>query len=328
MKKIISVFLACFFAGSVFAQVVGTLTVTNVESTPGTGMTLIDYEFTGPAGAYNISAKVDFDDGEGFLPIPGDDLSGDVTKVEPGIRSFTWDGMESFRGRYSDETVVEVTATQVCGDTYSVTFTYNGTEVTYGTVWRGGLCWLDRNLGASRVPESSTDYQGYGALFQWGRLDDGHQVVTWTGTTTGDGTPTTSTLSTEDDPGHSDFITTSTSLNDWRDGQNNALWQGEDGINNPCPPGWRVPTEGELEAEMNSWGAGNQNAAGAFASTLKWPVGGYRFSNGALLDVGSDGYVRSSSVSGTYSSYLTFNSGNAHRNSSYRVYGMSVRCVR
>ena len=39
-------------------------------------------------------------------------------------------------------------------------------------------CWLDRNLGASRVANSYDDSQAYGYLFQWGRANDGHQIRT------------------------------------------------------------------------------------------------------------------------------------------------------
>jgi len=80
----------------------------------------------------------------------------------------------------------------------TVTFTYNGEEVTYGFVEKHGLHWMDRNLGATQVPTASDDELGYGDLFQWGRLDDGHQVRT---------SNTTTTLSTSDVPGHDDFIT-------------------------------------------------------------------------------------------------------------------------
>ena len=43
-----------------------------------------------------------------------------------------------------------------CGDT--ITFVYRGSNATYGTVvGANGRCWLDRNLGASRVANSKTD---------------------------------------------------------------------------------------------------------------------------------------------------------------------------
>ncbi|MEA3448519.1 MAG: hypothetical protein U9Q98_08760, partial [Bacteroidota bacterium] len=38
-----------------------------------------------------------------------------------------------------------------------------------------GKVWMDKNLGASQVADSSNDYNAYGALFQWGRLSDGHE---------------------------------------------------------------------------------------------------------------------------------------------------------
>lgn len=98
-------------------------------------------------------------------------------------------------------------------------------------------------------------------------------------------------------------------------------------VNNPCPPGWRVPTAEELEAEMNSWDS--KNSAGAFASPLKWPVGGYRSYTGSLTGVGNYGDVWSSSVSGSDARNLFFYEiSNTTVGSGYRAYGMSVRCVR
>src|SRR6056297_3172153 len=111
-----------------------------------------------------------------------------------------------------------------CG-TSTLTFTYNGSSVTYGTVvGQNSTCWLDRNLGASQVAGSSTDSDAYGDLFQWGRLDDGHQERT---------SSTTSTNSSSDDPEHSDFILEPDSPFDWRVPQNDNLWQGVSGTNNP-----------------------------------------------------------------------------------------------
>jgi len=310
----------------VFADV-GTLTVTIVDSEAGTGITVVDYEFSGPDGPYDISAEVDFADGEGFLPIDNAHIDGNLTNVEPGVHSLTWNGGISFPDRYHENTILELTATQVCGENASVTFTYNGEEVTYGTVWRNGLCWMDRHLGALNVPDNKDDYKGYGDLFQWGRGDDGHQVVTWTGSTTGDFTTTTTVLSDQDEPGHSDFITNNTSQGDWREPQNNNLWQGVDGINNPCPPGWRVPTEAELDAELENWDP--KDDEGAFASDLKWPVGGSRrFSDGDLHGAGNSGRIWSSTVAGGWAYYLYFASHNTRTTHGPRANGMSVRCVR
>jgi hypothetical protein len=118
-----------------------------------------------------------------------------------------------------------------------------------------GKTWMDRNLGASQVATSSTDANAYGDLYQWGRGSDGHQCRN---------SPNTSTLSSTDQPGHGSFIF---SPSDWRSPQNGNLWQGLSGINNPCPSGYRLPTEAELNSERLSWIS--NNAAGAFASPLK-----------------------------------------------------------
>ena len=192
---------------------------------------------------------------------------------------------------------------------------------------------MDRNLGADPLPfdpssaTGNTDTGLYGDLFQWGRGDDGHQVVDWTESPP-NVTPTTSTLSIEEDvPGHSDFITNNTSPHDWRDPQNNNLWQSVDGINNLCPPGWRVPTEDELDAELENWDPANDE--GAFASDLKWPVGGYRrHSNGQLSITG--GRIWSSSVDGGNAVYLLFDSfdNTGMKSLGLRAVVMSVRCVR
>lgn len=136
----------------------------------------------------------------------------------------------------------------------TVTFMYAGSEVTYGIVTgTTGRKWLDRNLGAPNVPNAVDDYENYGDVFQWGRGADGHQLVVRGGanneTTTGVN-GTTTDLATTDTPG-SLFILNSSSANeyDWRSTPNNNLWQGVNGTNNPCPTGWRVPTETEWFAE-------------------------------------------------------------------------------
>jgi len=208
-------------------------------------------------------------------------------------------------------------AEDTCGD--SVTFTYNGSEVTYGTVTGANdSCWLDRNLGASRAATSSTDAEAYGDLFQWGRAADGHQIRT---------SATTPIQSSTDTPGHGDFITTNnTSPIDWRSPQNNELWQGVSGANNPCPVGYRIPTNAEWTAEHQSWSS--QDANGAFNSRLKLPVAGSRSgANGSLSGVGRWGFYRSSTVSGIYAGGLFYQSS-ALITDAERGTGTSVRCIK
>ncbi|MDD5760783.1 MAG: FISUMP domain-containing protein [Candidatus Pacebacteria bacterium] len=203
-----------------------------------------------------------------------------------------------------------------CGD--DVTFTYKGVSVTYGTVESNGFCWMDRNLGASRVATAYDDSDAYGDLFQWGRLSDGHQNRT-SGITT--------TLSDSDNPGHSKFIMSPWDPVDWRSPQNNNLWQGVNGINNPCPSGWRLPTSNEWNTERASWSQQNYN--GAYASALKLTAAGGRYGgDGLLYNDGSDGCYWSSTVDGTDASNLFFDGSNAHLSSEYRADGFSVRCLR
>lgn len=180
-----------------------------------------------------------------------------------------------------------------------------------------GKTWMDRNLGASQVATSSTDANSYGDLYQWGRRSDGHQCRN---------SATTSTLSSSDQPGHGDFIIAS-SPNDWRSTQNTNLWQGVNGVNNPCPSGYRLPTETELNNEHLSWSS--DDAAGAFASPLKLPRAGFRHSGSGLLDlVGLTSYIWSSTVSGTHSRALLFYCCDSYMYSEFRGSGFSVRCIK
>jgi uncharacterized protein (TIGR02145 family) len=202
---------------------------------------------------------------------------------------------------------------------------YNGSKWSYWssgipTVITGtGKIWMDRNLGATQVANSSTDANSYGDLYQWGRLKDGHQERN---------SATTSTRSTSDTPANGgSYITTAAVPNDWRNPQKNALWQGVAGINNPCPSDFRLPTEAEWTLEIATWSS--TDAAGAFASPLKLTRGGNRSSAGVLGLVGTNGSYQSSTVSGTSVSTLNFtatsvtNATTANRSSAHQV-----RCIK
>ena len=177
---------------------------------------------------------------------------------------------------------------------------------------------MDRNLGATQAATSSTDANAYGDLYQWGRRSDGHQCRT---------SATTTALSSTDQPANGSFIIAPNSPFDWRSPQNTNLWQGVNGVNNPCPGGYRLPTEAELETERLSWSSNDDQ--GAFASALKLPVAGFRyFSYGSLVNVGTDGSYWSSTVIGVDSHFLNFFSSNASMFSYFRADGLSVRCIK
>ena len=204
-----------------------------------------------------------------------------------------------------------------------------------------GQVWMDRNLGASRVATSSTDAQAYGDLYQWGRAADGHQIVsrfTGDGKTTssnfdGNTTRPTNIADNGDWDGEFIIIPDNTNRNDWVTNQTDNAWNTGTAeapiktVADPCPSGYRLPTEAELNAELSSWS--NTNAAGAFDSPLKFPAAGYRFrSDGSLMSVGSIGYYWSSTVFGASAVLLYFDSTVANMFTFYRANGVSVRCLK
>ncbi len=186
----------------------------------------------------------------------------------------------------------------------------------------GGKVWMDRNLGANRAASSSTDSNAYGDLYQWGRLSDGHEKRN---------SPITWVNSSNNVPGHGYFIANDDY--DWRYPQNDNLWQGVHGVNNPCPSGFRLPTVTEWESEINSWSS--QTVSGAFNSPLKISAAGERMNNGDLFLVGIGGCYWSSSTDMSYSTkfsqqvvLVNVDGELIINNSGSRVWGCSVRCIR
>jgi len=241
-------------------------------------------------------------------------IRADIPDVPSGTQTGEmqyWDGSEWITVATGNEGQV-LTFT---GGVPTWTTTVGETDVQNPTT---GAIWMDRNLGASQVADSSTDAAAYGDLYQWGRLSDGHESRT---------SNTTSTLSNSDDPGHSDFITNSDSPYNWRDPQNNDLWQGVSGTNNPCPSGYRLPTGAEWDAERSSWSS--DDAAGAYGSPLKLPVAGNRdYFDGSIGFIGSSGGYWSSTVDGIYSLILYFTSSATNLYGEDRADGFSVRCIK
>jgi hypothetical protein len=221
-----------------------------------------------------------------------------------------------------------LTRTVFC-NTQDVSFTYNGANVTYGVVRSStGKCWLDRNLGASQVAASSTDHLAYGDLFQWGRGADGHQLITWTNSTTGTAVNgTTTTKSATDTPGHGDFIFDNTDYIWWRTSINYDLWQGVNGINNPCPTGWRLPTNTELNAELSALSITNTSTAAS--SLLKLPATGFRNIGSELSSTGTAGrYYTSTLYFGKPNILVIDGSSAVFAAPSQHVYGIPVRCIK
>lgn len=203
-----------------------------------------------------------------------------------------------------------------------------------------GKIWLNNNLGANyantnssefnitQQATSSTDYNAYGSLFQWGRKADGHELINWVNGSIGTGINGTTTIN-SNNPTDALFILESTFPDDWRINQDNTLWASESSKNNVCPIGYSVPTgdtDGELDMERQSWAT--SNSTGAMESPLKLPMPGNRYhTNGAIAEEGTIGIYWGSTSSNTYSNALMFG-GSTSLYSSQRARAVTVRCIK
>ncbi len=261
--------------------------------------------------------------GKGFLPprMDSDDRD-DINNPAEGLMIFNTDTkcIEFYNGGGWVNTCTNLYSSGPCeGLSTTVTFIYKGQTVTYGVVGSSGNCWMDRNLGASQVATSSADADAYGDLFQWGRADEGHQDRD--SDNYDDGQATTPTPN-DGNAWDGDFIIGNTN---WLNPSDDNLWQDVNGINNPCPSGYRLPTIAELNAERLSWTS--NKAAGAFASPLKLPVAGRRQTDGQFSLGGFSGRYWSSTVGPVSPHHLYFQSSSASTNVANRAIGQSVRCI-
>jgi uncharacterized protein (TIGR02145 family) len=218
------------------------------------------------------------------------------------------------------------------------------TEVIEIVSAKTGRIWMDRNLGARRSAINSQDILGddsyaFGDLYQWGRRADGHQCRN-SNTRIVDGGVNV------DQPNHGDFILPKTPSspnpqNNWRSPANPNLWNGVNGINNPCPEGFRIPTKQEWLNEMAT-GTGYyfENGRDINNSTkLNFTIGGNRlhehYENGKISfkPVGADYFVNSRyhgfDSSGNNDSYYSFPIPNGFSaGNGVPALGSSIRCIK
>ena len=183
-----------------------------------------------------------------------------------------------------------------------------------------GETWMDRNLPGH---------------YQWGRQSDGHQCSQSGYETSPSSSYTPSGYL------YGKFIFVDDYPYDWLQNTNNNLWQGVNGINNPCPSGYRIPTQAEWDAEIASWSS--EDATGALNSTLNLQAEGKRTSNNGQLYLSNwnndFGHYWSSTTFNYYGQSLQFNdcsngssggycSTNASTPGEWRYEGLSVRCIK
>lgn len=209
------------------------------------------------------------------------------------------------------------------GKTYAATRgSYDGPDAN--TI--GDYIWLDRNLGANQVATAFDDFNAFGDWYQWGRLADGHEAVTWTGILNSTVSGTTATQSTTDVPGNNLFIS---GVNNWRNPVNNTLWNAPNYVNSPAPAGFKVPEYTIFANESTTFPTQNMN--GGFNSRLKLTAAGRRNTANALFERGASGYYKTASVTSATSTNgvvfsltdVTLNTFNAKAQSE----ASSVRCV-
>ncbi|WP_396185930.1 FISUMP domain-containing protein [Flavobacterium sp.] len=228
-----------------------------------------------------------------------------------------------------------VVATNALGD--SVASTASAPVVPflfcYANVGGSTKVFMCYNLGVTGSQDPLTHQGGAnnGALYQWGRQTDGHEVRT-SATQAG---PVAGAVA-------SKFITSASPPYDWISPQDGTRWlDASKTANDPCPSGFRVPTQAQWgglfrdgttsgapnTATRNTWTwTGNGFTVGA---NLYLPAAGYRgVSVAALYAVGTYGYYWSSTVNGTNAYLLFFDSGNVNPgNNLFRGSGYSVRCI-
>jgi hypothetical protein len=244
-------------------------------------------------------------------------------------------------------------------ETYYIrAYAVNGAGITYGDLQKyihgtvlspTGKVWMAYNLDAIVYPPTSmNDPNAYYSLYQWGRNADGHQIIR---PTTGSGSNTIPyseyiVSGTSDLPNlptsYNDNIMTQTVGNkfiqvgggDWLNPTNDLLWQ-EDGINSPCPSGFRLPTGTEFQDEANTWTSRDIN--GAYSSVLKLTYGGYRFYNASSkMSSQTLGLYWTSTVSNGIPTWFSTNDGTSKTgtlplsNQGYGVKanGLAVRCIK
>ena len=199
--------------------------------------------------------------------------------------------------------------------------TYYGPEIEFLPNWpttpqTAGKIWVQANLGALRVAESSTDTDAYGWYYNWGKPTDGHQFSN---------SPQNATSFSSDIPTPGIFTCCDNNIIEWQTTRNTSLWSGVSGINNPCPSGWRLPTKSEWETLLTTSPAITSSST-AFSSNLKLPAQmGRDRTYGNIMGSNTNNIYWSGDASN--SAWAWHHSGGIGKDPFWPTYGAAVRCV-
>lgn len=204
-----------------------------------------------------------------------------------------------------------------------------------------GVVWAPVNCGYH-----ATDYP-YGKLYQWGRKygqgydssDASVPTIVAGPVSLSEGQSTSNS---------NKFYTSSDSYTPWLSPSDVTLWNVENTSNpqkteyDPCPNGWRVPTDKEyisLTSNKSAWTNNNgqngywfcgMNTYSESVSRVFFPAAGYRDRDGHSGLRGDTGDYWSSNTAGALGIYIEFNKSSSSVGTRIldTAYGYSVRCVK
>lgn len=135
--------------------------------------------------------------------------------------------------KYNDNTIKEYTICRGASfAAYPVDVTKGSGSKYYSGIKKGKNYWAPVNLGAYIIPANNSDTNGRGLFYQWGRKV-GHTLPI--------NAKTAGPVKTDNT---TNFITGQSDLPyDWITPQNGTLWLENKTSNDPCPNGWKVPSQ-------------------------------------------------------------------------------------